>query len=757
MSFPSSPVNGQQVTVNDILYTYNGTKTAWIRTTAVSETLSANNFVANTATIAGNVVAGNVIANNLIGNLISATGSIEGALFVENSILNLESGTSNLRIHNNDDVTISAGGTANIAVFTSSNIYVSGSVLPSANVTYDLGSPNQRWRDGWFSGTTIHIGTESMSVSENGTWAFTSGGATVELGAEAVFNPPSANIAGNVAATNYLFANGTPLMTVVNSMIGTANVDLKSYVDSVDITKANLSGAIFTGAVSITNTTPSTGEGTGALVVSGGASFGGNVYISGNLQVSGTETIFNANNLNITDSLIYLADDNTGDVLDIGFVGSFTNPGYQHTGFARDATDGVWKLFANVVAEPTTTIDFTNATYSNLRVGNLITTGVTYANGQSILTNVESAITTANTNMKGYVDGQISTTTSAITTANTNMKGYVDNGLSSLSSNRINASASNVTVTASFVNVAINSSNVATFSSTGLEVLTTTASTNTTNGALIVDGGAGIAGNINAGNVTATNLTGTLLTASQTNITAVGNITTGTWNATTIATNRGGTGLTSFNHVTNGSAVFTSGTNTLTTGVLPVSGGGTGTNSVTGTGSVVLNISPGFSTSISTPSIINNGTNGVGNIGASGQGFNTVFARATSAQYADLAEVYTSDRNYIPGTVVVFGGTSEVTVSLTSHDPSVAGVVSTNPAYLMNDSVEGIAVALQGRVPCRVLGPVVKGDRVVTSNVRGVAERLDMSKYQPGCIIGKTLDSVPDGEIATIEVVVGRN
>jgi hypothetical protein len=74
----------------------------------------------------------------------------------------------------------------------------------------------------------------------------------------------------------------------------------------------------------------------------------------------------------------------------------------------------------------------------------------------------------------------------------------------------------------------------------------------------------------------------------------------------------------------------------------------------------------------------------------------------------------------------------------------------------MNDSVEGVAVALQGRVPCRVLGPVVKGDRVVTSDVRGVAERLDMSKYQPGCIIGKTLGSVPDGEIATIEVVVGR-
>jgi hypothetical protein len=130
---------------------------------------------------------------------------------------------------------------------------------------------------------------------------------------------------------------------------------------------------------------------------------------------------------------------------------------------------------------------------------------------------------------------------------------------------------------------------------------------------------------------------------------------------------------------------------------------------------------------------------------------------ATSARYADLAEKYTSDKKYVPGTVVVFGGVNEVTVSDTSHDTKIAGVVSTNPAYLMNSELEGVEVALQGRVPCRVLGPVVKGDRVVTSDVRGVAERLDMTKYQPGCIIGKALGSVPDGEIATIEVVVGRN
>jgi hypothetical protein len=155
--------------------------------------------------------------------------------------------------------------------------------------------------------------------------------------------------------------------------------------------------------------------------------------------------------------------------------------------------------------------------------------------------------------------------------------------------------------------------------------------------------------------------------------------------------------------------------------------------------------------------IRNGQSSGTGNIGASGASFNTVFAKATSAQYADLAEVYVGDKHYVPGTVVVFGGTQEVTVSTTSHDPSVAGVVSTNPAYLMNDTVDGVAVALQGRVPCRVLGPVSKGDRVVSSDVRGVAERLDMTKYQPGCIIGKALEAIPDNEIATIEVVVGRN
>ena len=132
------------------------------------------------------------------------------------------------------------------------------------------------------------------------------------------------------------------------------------------------------------------------------------------------------------------------------------------------------------------------------------------------------------------------------------------------------------------------------------------------------------------------------------------------------------------------------------------------------------------------------------------------FTVAATAQYADLAENYTSDSDYASGTVLVFGGEAEVTQSHSSHDTRIAGVVSTNPAYLMNGAEPGIAVALQGRVPCRVLGPVDKGDRVVASHIAGVAQALDPQQYQPGWIIGKALQAIDSTDISTIEVVVGR-
>jgi hypothetical protein len=175
----------------------------------------------------------------------------------------------------------------------------------------------------------------------------------------------------------------------------------------------------------------------------------------------------------------------------------------------------------------------------------------------------------------------------------------------------------------------------------------------------------------------------------------------------------------------------------------------------TGTSNVwVDQSSPTVFTSITTGQILNANANGVGNIGSDGASFNTVFAKATSAQYADLAENYQADAAYAPGTVVVFGGEFEITQSCVSHDSRVAGVVSTDPAFLMNSAAHGLPVALTGRVPCQVQGPVDKGDLLTTSDVPGTAQKL--KTWAPGCVIGKSLEIIKDSSVKTIEIAVGR-
>jgi hypothetical protein len=153
---------------------------------------------------------------------------------------------------------------------------------------------------------------------------------------------------------------------------------------------------------------------------------------------------------------------------------------------------------------------------------------------------------------------------------------------------------------------------------------------------------------------------------------------------------------------------------------------------------------------------INNGqANGVGNIGTSSSYFNTIFAKATSAQYADLAEMYESDAAYEPGTVLCFGGAKEVSICNIADCTSVAGVVSTNPSYLMNSGQTGAhvaAVALQGRVPTKVTGRIRKGDLMVSA---GDGRACANNNARAGTIIGKALADF-DGQDGVIEVVVGR-
>ena len=131
----------------------------------------------------------------------------------------------------------------------------------------------------------------------------------------------------------------------------------------------------------------------------------------------------------------------------------------------------------------------------------------------------------------------------------------------------------------------------------------------------------------------------------------------------------------------------------------------------------------------------------------------TLVGKATQAQYADLAEKYSADADIEPGTVVCFGGDAEVTTCMQDADTRVAGVVSTDPAYLMNSSADGVAVALMGRVPCKVTGSIAKGDIVVSAG-NGMA-RASSPNPAMGSVIGKALEDHAGGE-GVIEVVVGR-
>ena len=330
---------------------------------------------------------------------------------------------------------------------------------------------------------------------------------------------------------------------------------------------------------------------------------------------------------------------------------------------------------------------------------------------------------------------------------------------------------------------------------------------------VLVTGIVSATGNVTGGNLSGTNIVGTLTTASQTNITSVGtlgslavtaNVTggnlltaglisatgnilagniiviggfydTGDHLVTSTAANANivltptGTGITQNNSAFSASGNVTGG-NILTGGLISAASTVTGTShlgavvSVTGNvtaANVIINgtAAAGSGVLIVSGNIQTSTANATANIGNASNYFNRLFAQATTALYADLAEVYKADAQYPPGTVLVFGGTQEVTMSTESHDVKIAGVVSTHPAHVMNSGLQSeftVEVGLIGRVPCRVIGPIAAGDRVVSSNRAGVAERLDMSKYQPGVIIGKAVESYSGTDVGTIEVVVGR-
>ena len=270
-------------------------------------------------------------------------------------------------------------------------------------------------------------------------------------------------------------------------------------------------------------------------------------------------------------------------------------------------------------------------------------------------------------------------------------------------------------------------------------------------------------GNITGGNVSAATITGTTLSATA-NVQA-GNIrTTGQISATGLVSSAGNIQAGGFilgdggllSNISAGVSVtqIQNGTSNAKIGIadgnLSVSIGGVGNVVVVDTSTVYANV-------VSVRSIAKTGVNAVGNIGSASNYFNQVFATATTALYADVAERFAADEVLEPGTVVELGGVAEITRSRSELSENVFGVISTRPAYTMNggagDDDTHPKVAMTGRVPVRVIGVINKGDRLVSAG-DGLARAAQRGEATAFNTIGRALESKTDQGTGTIEAIV---
>jgi hypothetical protein len=199
---------------------------------------------------------------------------------------------------------------------------------------------------------------------------------------------------------------------------------------------------------------------------------------------------------------------------------------------------------------------------------------------------------------------------------------------------------------------------------------------------------------------------------------------------------------------------------TGTTGAVAVPGAFSVTGATTLSGAVTASTTLAV-TGITTVSnkILPNANNTI-DIGAVGTTFATIYAKATSAQYADLAERFEADNVYLPGTVVELGGVKEITRAVQDLSESVFGVISTAAAYLMNagagSDATHPAVAVNGRVPVRVIGRVNKGDRLVSAG-NGLARAATREEITAFNVIGRALADKQTQDEGTVEAIVKLN
>ena len=646
---------------------------------------------------------------------------------------------------------VNASGNASIYVSeTDAQVDIEGNLIPISNLAYSLGNATNQWSSLHVGGNTIYLGNIQLKAvngqmafyAENGTTPATIAASSVDTttianGTSAVAVISSGgNIRANVAGSTVGLFSSTGLtvtgsITATNGFVGLDATKISNGTSEMSVVSSggNLRGNV--GGSTVFVVSSAGGNITGTFGVSGNANTGNlgatNVVatnLTGTLQTAAQTNITSVGTLsalsvsgNITPGGIAMATGNaTIGNLYVSGVATIAGNIQQISGnsgqFFGNATTGFNALYAGLPAGftilPQSVTNFVSTFNGYSQINNQNQNGGNEATTDYILTSNNGDDSTFYVDLgiasSGY-NGAVAVLNNALGNVVNPNDGYLyvtGNVAASNPSDFVFATPD----AGSQIRFAVAGSNIANIS---MKVnAPNTAATSNTTGTLNVLGGIGLSGavwatgNITGGNLSGTSIVGTLTTAAQTNITSVG-----------------------------------------TLGSLSVTGNITGGNLSVSTGSVTLG------------SIVNANANGVGNIGSSSGYFNTVFAKATSAQYADLAEMYEADQIIEPGTVVCFGGDKEVTVCAEDSSRRIAGVVSTNPSYIMNAGLAGdyvTAVALTGRVPTKVTGVIRKGDMLVaTGDGRARAE----ADPKTGAVIGKALADF-DGADGVIEVVVGR-
>ena len=634
------------------------------------------------------------------------------------SLSSISSGTSNIQITDvNGNAAVSVTGVSNVVVFTTTGQLVTGAITATGNITgnYILGN-----------GSLLSGLPETYSNANVAAYLLTNTGNIAAGNVSATGNVTGGNIvtagiistSGNVAAAGIISATGNIVTTGLfignfqgnvtgNFVIPGANTQVvfntNGNADATAGMTFDTNGPnLFTvlGTISSLGNVIAGNITTGNVVTATGNITGGNLRTAGLITATGNVTGGN---------IIATANVNGGNI----------------------TTAGVISATGNVTGGNIRTAGAVTAT-GNVSGGNVLVTNDVQAGGNVSATSHTGTSVSVTGNVTG---GNIRTVGIITATGNVSGNFFIGNGsqLSGIDATSIQNGNSNVRIASSNGNVVVNVTGVspmAIFANTGLLI-----------SGFISAGGNVVGANLIQGTTRVYKWT------TQANTAPLNAVAGDEWYDS--YTDK------LYKYINDGiGSQWVDQSFPSTFGTLAVTGAATigGTLAVTGniTGGNLLTTG-----TASVASITKTGSNAVGNIGSASNYFNTVFAQATSAQYADLAEHYAADTEYAPGTVVVFGGESEITVSNVSHDTRVAGVVSSQPAYVMNAQNPGTLVALAGRVPCQVQGPVSKGDRLV-NKTSGVAGRFDPALGELGCIIGKSLEDIADDQVALIEISVGR-